>query len=100
MVTNNKEYEALIKEIDFRETTVIEEEEKSKNLSETLVWKGWELVNTAPALNRLGTRFAGIFGRRMPKIGPLKKWTAVRTTPAFAADSLHERVRMEGVKNE
>ncbi|MBU4486690.1 MAG: hypothetical protein KKD38_07150, partial [Candidatus Delongbacteria bacterium] len=36
MVTNNKEYEALIKEIDFRETIVIEEEQKSKELVEKI----------------------------------------------------------------
>ena len=43
MVTNNKEYEALIKEIDFREITVIEEEEKSKDLSEKLIVNNEEL---------------------------------------------------------
>ena len=43
MVTNNKEYEALIKEIDFRETTVVEEEEKSKDLSEKLILNNEEL---------------------------------------------------------
>jgi predicted nucleic acid-binding Zn-ribbon protein len=36
MVTNNKEYEALIKEIDFRETLVIEEEDRIKELAEDL----------------------------------------------------------------
>lgn len=33
MVTNNKEYEALIKEIDFRESLVIEEEDRIKELA-------------------------------------------------------------------
>jgi len=37
MVTNNKEYEALIKEIDFRENTVVEEEEKIVDLNEKLI---------------------------------------------------------------
>jgi len=37
MVTNNKEYEALIKEIDFRENTVIDEEEKIVDLNEKLI---------------------------------------------------------------
>lgn len=36
MVTNNKEYEALIHEIGFRENTVIEEEERSAELNEKL----------------------------------------------------------------
>ncbi len=50
-----------------------------KNLAETLVWKGWELVNRSPVLNEMGTRLAGKIGKRLPKVGPLKKWTRVRT---------------------
>jgi uncharacterized protein len=36
LVTNNKEYEAIIKEIDFRELTVLEEDDKAKQLTEKL----------------------------------------------------------------
>ncbi len=36
LVTNNKEYEAIIKEIDFRESVVIEEEERARVLAEDL----------------------------------------------------------------
>ncbi len=43
MVTNNKEYEALIKEIDFRENTVLEEEVKTSGLSEELAKNKEEL---------------------------------------------------------
>ena len=71
-----------------------------KNLAETLMWKGWELANRSPLLNELGTRLAGTIGTRMPKVGPLKKWTRVRTSPHVTRTSLHERTRNEGVKNE
>lgn len=71
-----------------------------KNLAETLVWKGWELVNRSPVLNEMGTRLAGMIGKRMPKIGPLKKWTRVRTSPQMARCSLHKRARKEGVNDE
>ena len=71
-----------------------------KNLAETLVWKGWELANRSPVLNEMGTRLAGRIGKHMPKVGPLKKWTRVRTTPNVARTSLHECVRNEGVKDE
>jgi L-lactate dehydrogenase complex protein LldF len=71
-----------------------------RNLAETLVWKGWELANTTPALNRVGTRIAGTLGDRLPKIGPLKAWTSVRTSPTVACRSLHERARNEGVQDE
>jgi uncharacterized protein len=37
MVTNNREYEALIKEIDFRENLVVEEEKNSKSLAERII---------------------------------------------------------------
>jgi uncharacterized protein len=37
MVTNNKEYEALIKEIEFREGLVVEEEQNVKNMSENII---------------------------------------------------------------
>ncbi|HSO18977.1 MAG TPA: LutB/LldF family L-lactate oxidation iron-sulfur protein [Desulfosarcina sp.] len=71
-----------------------------QNLGETLVWKGWELVNTTPALNEMGLRLAGKMGRRLPRLGPLAKWTRVRTTPEIARRSLHAEAREEGVDNE
>ena len=71
-----------------------------KNLAETMVWKGWELANRLPVLNEMGTRMAGAMGKYLPKVGPLKQWTSVRTAPRVARSSLHERVRNEGVKNE
>jgi L-lactate dehydrogenase complex protein LldF len=71
-----------------------------RTLAETMIWKGWELVNVIPALNRWGTRLAGAAGHRIPKIGPLRAWTGVRTAPKLARRSLHERVREEGVDDE
>jgi L-lactate dehydrogenase complex protein LldF len=71
-----------------------------KSKPEMFAWKGWQLVNLSPALNRLGTRLAGAVGHRMPKVGPLEKWTRVRSAPTFARASLHECVRQEGVKDE
>ena len=71
-----------------------------KNLAETMVWKGWELVNRLPLLNAAGTRLAGMAGRHLPNVGPLKQWTRVRTAPRVARTSLHERARREGVKDE
>ncbi|MEE4359102.1 MAG: LutB/LldF family L-lactate oxidation iron-sulfur protein [Desulfococcaceae bacterium] len=71
-----------------------------KTLAETLVWKGWELMNRHPGLNALGTKMAGIFSPVLPEAGPLKAWTSVRSKPQFARKSLHERVREEGVEHE
>jgi L-lactate dehydrogenase complex protein LldF len=71
-----------------------------KNLAETLVWKGWELANCSPMLNEMGTRLAGKMGKHLPNVGPLKKWTRVRTAPKVSLTSLHERARNEGVKDE
>ena len=71
-----------------------------KNLVETLVWKGWELANVVPALNRLSTRLAGIIGPGMAKLGPSRQWSKVRTPPPFAPKSLHQCVLEEEVDHE
>jgi L-lactate dehydrogenase complex protein LldF len=71
-----------------------------KNLAETMIWKGWELVNVVPAANRLSLKAAGLLGGRAPKVGPLRKWTCTRTAPVFARESLHERTKKEGIKDE
>jgi L-lactate dehydrogenase complex protein LldF len=85
---------------DQEESAVVAGGGYKKNLAETMVWKGWELVNRSPLLNEMGTRMAGKMGKRLPKVGPLKKWTGVRTAPRVTRHTLHERVREEGVKNE
>ena len=71
-----------------------------RTLAETLVWKGWALANRSPALNRMGTRMASAMGERLPRVGPIKQWTRVRTAPMVARCSLHDRVRKEGVNDE
>ena len=70
-----------------------------RNPLETLAWKAWALINTHPALNRLGTLLAGRFGHLLPPLGPLKAWTQVRSRPRFAPKSLHELTREKGVPN-
>jgi L-lactate dehydrogenase complex protein LldF len=71
-----------------------------RDLAESLVWKGWALANRLPLVNRIGTKAAGWMGNRLPRVGPLKQWTGVRTTPRFASRTLHERVRDEGVSDD
>ena len=71
-----------------------------KNVSEALIWKGWEIINTHGTLNAIGTRMLGLFGSKMPRLGPLKEWTRVRTTPKFAKKSLHTLVKEQGVDDE
>ncbi len=67
---------------------------------EAAAWKAWALVNTKPALYRLNAFFLGRFGSRLPRLGPLAAWTTARTAPRFAARSLHERAREEGVAHD
>ncbi len=71
-----------------------------RTTAETMVWKGWELVNRSPLLNDMGTRLAGKAGKRLPAVGPMKQWTRVRTKPVVAPVSLHQRVRHEGIRDE
>ena len=71
-----------------------------RTLAESMVWKGWELANRSPALNRMGTRLVAAMGEHLPKVGPLKQWTRVRNAPVVDSLSLHDRVRKRGVKNE
>ena len=42
-----------------------------RTLAETMIWKGWELANRSPAINRVGTRLASAMGDHLPKVGPL-----------------------------
>ncbi len=63
-----------------------------QNIIETAVWKLWTLVNTQRHLNRLNAMALGLLGGLLPRIGPLKAWTMVRSRPRFAAKSLHQRL--------
>ncbi|MFP4308986.1 MAG: LutB/LldF family L-lactate oxidation iron-sulfur protein [Desulfococcaceae bacterium] len=71
-----------------------------RNLGEILIWKAWAWVNRVPLLNVLSARMAGLFGRWLPPVGPLKAWMSVRNRPRFARRSLHEQVLAEGVEHE
>ena len=71
-----------------------------RNLLETLTWKVWEKTNTYPILNAVGLKILSVVGMKLPKIGPLKKWTRYRATPELAPKSLHELVKHYGVDHE
>ena len=71
----------------------------SKSSIERIVWKGWQLMNTVPMVNTLAARAGGFMGDRLPKIGPLKEWTTIRTAPRYARQTLHDQVRSEGVED-
>lgn len=71
-----------------------------KNFVESMAWKGWEKMNTVPAFNAMSTKMLAIMGDKMPKVGPLKAWTSVRSTPKFAKKSLHALAKERGLDNE
>lgn len=71
-----------------------------KNIIEILIWKCWKYIYTVPLLNRSVVKILGMVGSYLPKIGPLKAWTSVRTTPKFAPQSLKALARKEGIRNE
>ena len=55
---------------------------------ERLIWKGWRLLNTSPALYRVFGFFATrLRGLTPPNVGP---WTQNHSAPKPAARSLHE----------
>jgi L-lactate dehydrogenase complex protein LldF len=70
------------------------------NFLESTAWKLWVKMNTSPWLNSLNSRMLGLLGGLLPKAGPLKAWTSVRSKPKFAAKSLHQRVKERGVNRE
>jgi L-lactate dehydrogenase complex protein LldF len=71
-----------------------------KNFIEALSWRGWQLMNTRPAIFKIGSKLMGLFGNRLPQVGPLKHWTSARTAPRLAPKNLHALAREEGVDNE
>ena len=74
--------------------------EKLNKGLECLVWKGWALINKIPFSLELFQRIMRIFGSRIPKIGPVKYWTACRSTPAVSETSLHDLVKEKSIDNE
>ncbi len=71
-----------------------------KNLAETIAWKGWEIMNTRPPLNRIGQKIMGRLGSKIPRIGALRQWTRYRSAPQFASKSLHQLADEEGIQDE
>ena len=67
---------------------------------ERAVWKGWALVNRAPALNAANVKMLAKARGKLPNQGPLAAWTRVRCQPRFAPRSLHDIAREKGVDNE
>lgn len=72
---------------------------QAKGSIERIVWKGWQLMNTVPMVNTLTARAGSFMGARLPRIGPLKEWTTVRTPPRYARQTLHDQVRKEGIED-
>jgi L-lactate dehydrogenase complex protein LldF len=71
-----------------------------RNLIDSLVWKGWEMINTHPRINALGHKIMGVLGSKIPPLGPLKQWNRYRIPPKFTRKSLHQLVQEQGVENE
>lgn len=71
-----------------------------KNMAETLAWKGWAAMSTHPSLNAVSTKMLGVMNGKLPKVGPLKQWTSVRTAPKFAKKSLHQLAKERGIADE
>jgi L-lactate dehydrogenase complex protein LldF len=69
-------------------------------LLESAAWRLWALLNRHPRLLQLGGKIAGRLGVRPPSVGPLKKWSVCRTTPALSPRGLHELAKQEGVDDE
>ncbi len=69
-------------------------------LAERLGWKAWAFMEAHPCLRDKLLNLAGMLGDKLPKVGPLKTWTSVRTAPVIAKKSLRQRVREEGIPNE
>lgn len=72
-----------------------------KSPIEKMIWKGWEQAYSKPGLNSLFVRLGGMFSGMVPKVGPLKYWTSVRSMPKLSKKSLHQLAKeMEDVENE
>ena len=81
-------------------TGVIPGHGAKRNLLEGLIWKGWRYSQTIPLLNWAMLKALAITGRILPRVGPLKAWTRVRTKPVFAKESLKQLTRQEGIRHE
>ena len=65
---------------------------------EALSWRLWKRAFGSPGAYRLVSWLATRLGRLpVPRLGPLRAWTSVRTVPKPARRSLHELAREKGV---
>jgi len=85
---------------DMDENGVVKGHGDKKNLMETIIWKAWKYMQVYPLLNTIMLKKLQLFGNKLPKVGPLKAWTSVRTAPKFARQSLKDLAKKEGIRNE
>lgn len=85
---------------DMDEDGIVKGHGFKKNFIETMVWKGWKLTQVNSTCNKLMLKGVQLFGNMLPKVGPLKAWTSVRTTPKFSRQSLKDLAKKEGIRNE
>jgi L-lactate dehydrogenase complex protein LldF len=80
--------------------SAVKEAGAKKCSAERVVWKGWALVNRAPALNTANAKLLAKTRGKLPNQGPLAAWTRVRCQPLFASTSLRELAQKNGVDDE
>jgi len=61
-----------------------------RNKMERWGFRAWAWVMTHPWIYRMGARIGARFEARLPKVGPLEKWTSQREMPQLAAMSFRE----------
>ncbi len=72
-----------------------------RNWKESLAWRGWKTMYSRPLYYRLASWMLSRFGNLMPaSLGPLRQWTSVRTKPVFAAKTLHQMAKDQGIDHE
>ena len=69
--------------------------------TESLIWKGWVMVFSNPAMYRLKSLGISKIGNFAPSWLPLlRNWTSVRSKPRFSKKSLHQLAWEKGLRNE
>ncbi|HEY1720154.1 MAG TPA: LutB/LldF family L-lactate oxidation iron-sulfur protein [Magnetospirillaceae bacterium] len=78
----------------------VKESGSRANTRETLIWQGWRMIYTTPALYRLMLWALARFGGLVPPSAPgLSAWTQVRAKPRFAKQSLHDLATRAGARD-
>lgn len=74
--------------------------QKQKTLFEKAVWKVWALGFAHPKLYRVMSWKLSRLARHLPygKFPGIRRWTAARSEPKLAPQTLHERVKALGVE--